>query len=137
MPLLRYRTGDLGRLLPGPCPCGSHIRRLDKVLGRINQVRTLQNGGQLALHTLDEMLFPVPGLLDFGAVLTTEKHHDKLLIHLVSIPGNERAVLRHVAERLENLQQSQGLDFGLTINSTTKIHHSKRILEDTRKENRP
>ena len=137
MPLVRYRTGDLGCLLPGTCPCGSHIRRLDKVLGRINQIRTLQNGEQLALSTLDEMLFPVPGLLDFGAVLTMEKHHDKLLIHLVVIPGNEGAVLRQVAERLANMQPKQELEFGITINSTAKIFQGKRILEDRREENRP
>ena len=28
LPLIRYRTGDEGRILPGPCPCGSVLRRL-------------------------------------------------------------------------------------------------------------
>jgi len=31
MPLIRYRTGDFSRWLPGPCPCGSVLKRLDKV----------------------------------------------------------------------------------------------------------
>jgi len=31
MPLIRYRTGDFSRLLPGPCVCGSVLKRLDKV----------------------------------------------------------------------------------------------------------
>ena len=31
MPLIRYRTGDFSRFLPGPCPCGSVLKRLDKV----------------------------------------------------------------------------------------------------------
>ncbi len=31
MPLIRYRTGDFSRLLPGACPCGSVLRRLDRV----------------------------------------------------------------------------------------------------------
>jgi phenylacetate-coenzyme A ligase PaaK-like adenylate-forming protein len=34
LPLVRYRTGDAGRMLPGPCPCGSRLRRLDAVPGR-------------------------------------------------------------------------------------------------------
>jgi len=34
MPLLRYRTGDAGRMLPAPCPCGSRLRRLGPVAGR-------------------------------------------------------------------------------------------------------
>jgi len=37
MPLLRYRTGDFGRLLPGPCACGSPLRRLGPVEGRIER----------------------------------------------------------------------------------------------------
>lgn len=35
MPLLRYRTGDMARMLPGPCPCGSPLRRLGPITGRI------------------------------------------------------------------------------------------------------
>ncbi len=134
MPLIRYRTGDWGRLLPGCCPCGSQVRRLDKVLGRINQIRILKNGTQLALSALDELLFPLPGLLDFGAVLITKDQHDKLLLHLVTIPGEENSVLCRATETLANFQTSQQLDFALTIDSTAKIYQGKRILEDKRKE---
>ena len=37
MPLLRYRTGDISRMLPGPCPCGSPLRRLGPIAGRIEK----------------------------------------------------------------------------------------------------
>ncbi len=33
-PLLRYRTRDLTRRLPEPCPCGLSLPRHDKILGR-------------------------------------------------------------------------------------------------------
>jgi phenylacetate-CoA ligase len=33
-PLIRYRTRDLTRLIPEPCPCGSPIPRHDHLLGR-------------------------------------------------------------------------------------------------------
>jgi len=35
MPLIRYRTGDAASMLPGPCRCGSPLRRLSAVTGRI------------------------------------------------------------------------------------------------------
>jgi phenylacetate-CoA ligase len=35
MPLVRYQTGDAARWLPGPCRCGSPLRRLGCVPGRI------------------------------------------------------------------------------------------------------
>lgn len=34
VPLLRYRTRDLTRLLPGACPCGLSLPRHDRILGR-------------------------------------------------------------------------------------------------------
>ncbi len=33
-PLIRYRTRDLTRLVPGDCPCGSILPRHDRILGR-------------------------------------------------------------------------------------------------------
>ena len=33
-PLIRYRTRDLTRMLPGACPCGLNMPRHDKILGR-------------------------------------------------------------------------------------------------------
>jgi phenylacetate-coenzyme A ligase PaaK-like adenylate-forming protein len=34
MPFIRYRTGDYSRFIPGPCPCGSILKRLDRVADR-------------------------------------------------------------------------------------------------------
>ena len=34
VPLIRYRTRDLTRLVPGNCPCGSVLPRHDRILGR-------------------------------------------------------------------------------------------------------
>jgi phenylacetate-coenzyme A ligase PaaK-like adenylate-forming protein len=34
MPFIRYRTGDVSRWIPGPCGCGSVLRRLDRVRER-------------------------------------------------------------------------------------------------------
>lgn len=34
MPLIRYRTGDISRFIPGPCPCGSVLPKLERVRSR-------------------------------------------------------------------------------------------------------
>lgn len=38
MPILRYRTRDLTRFLPGECSCGRHHRRIDRILGRADDM---------------------------------------------------------------------------------------------------
>jgi phenylacetate-CoA ligase len=42
MPLLRYRTRDLTRILPGECPCGRHHKRIDRMRGRSDDMIVLK-----------------------------------------------------------------------------------------------
>ena len=42
MPLLRYRTRDLTRLLPGTCPCGRTHRRIARLQGRSDDMIILK-----------------------------------------------------------------------------------------------
>ena len=42
MPLLRYRTRDLTRILPGECPCGRHHKRLARLQGRSDDMIILK-----------------------------------------------------------------------------------------------
>ena len=42
MPLLRYRTRDLTRILPGDCPCGRQHKRLDRMKGRSDDMIILK-----------------------------------------------------------------------------------------------
>ena len=37
-PLIRYRTHDLSRIVPGDCPCGSKFPRLDTIMGRTDDM---------------------------------------------------------------------------------------------------
>lgn len=57
MPLIRYRTGDYTRVIPGRCPCGSEVLRLDSVHRK--------DAAELA--ALDETLFSLPFVADFRA----------------------------------------------------------------------
>ena len=55
-PLIRYRTGDHTRIIPGKCICGSEVRRLDFVR-RIDQSKSMRE--------MDELLFQFPELVDY------------------------------------------------------------------------
>ena len=78
MPLIRYRTGDLSRFLPDPCPCGTALRLLDKVRGRLKDFTRVGESYWLSIVDLDDVLFPIPGLLDYQAVLTDGNDLDRL-----------------------------------------------------------
>jgi phenylacetate-CoA ligase len=42
MPLFRYRTRDLTRIIPGTCPCGRTHKRLDRFKGRSDDMIILK-----------------------------------------------------------------------------------------------
>jgi len=68
MPLVRYRTGDLGRMQHGPCACGGPLPLLGRVEGRRDADLAL-DGGLLSLRRLDDLLCPQPGVRGFNAGL--------------------------------------------------------------------
>ncbi len=56
MPLIRYRTGDITRILPEPCPCGSAVIRLDRVRRRSRCT---------AMEKLDDRMFQYEEVVDY------------------------------------------------------------------------
>jgi phenylacetate-CoA ligase len=38
MPVIRYRTRDLTRFIPGECACGRKHRRIDRIMGRADDM---------------------------------------------------------------------------------------------------
>jgi phenylacetate-coenzyme A ligase PaaK-like adenylate-forming protein len=71
MPLIRYRTGDIARMITTPCPCGSHLKRIGYAEGRREGAVRLGSGGVLKISELDELLFGIQGLLDYRAKVST------------------------------------------------------------------
>ena len=41
-PLIRYRTHDLSRIIPGECPCGRHFPRIDVIMGRTDDMMKIK-----------------------------------------------------------------------------------------------
>ena len=92
MPLIRYRTGDYTRILPGPCPCGSQVLRLDTVRRK--------EGAEMA--ALDEALFSLPFVADYRA----ERRDGRLILTVLTcgegeLPDLDAEILRRPV-RLED-----------------------------------
>ena len=107
-PLIRYRTGDLSRFLPGMCGCGTILKRLERVQGRVDGSVRLTGGGYISMATLDEALFAIPGLLNFTAVL----HHNspqrlEVTIHSPGIDASDfQSTVCAALERVPVLRES-------------------------------
>ena len=59
-PLIRYRTGDVTRLIPEPCPCGRTFMRMARVTGRTDDL-ILFRGQAFFPAQVEQVLFEVEG----------------------------------------------------------------------------
>lgn len=58
-PLIRYRTHDLSRIIPGECPCGSKYPRLDVIMGRTDDMMKIK-GVNVFPSQIEEILNEFP-----------------------------------------------------------------------------
>jgi phenylacetate-CoA ligase len=59
-PVIRYRTRDLTRLLPEACPCGRTLTRMQRILGRTDDMLIIK-GVNVYPSQIEEVLFDIEG----------------------------------------------------------------------------
>jgi phenylacetate-CoA ligase len=59
MPIIRYRTRDLTRFLPGPCACGRVHRRFDRIAGRADDMLIIK-GVNIYPMQVEQVLMAMP-----------------------------------------------------------------------------
>jgi phenylacetate-CoA ligase len=93
MPVVRYRTRDLTRLLPGTA---RSMRRIEKITGRSDDM-VIVRGVNLFPTQVEELLLRVPGLAPhYQLVLSRPQRLDELTVRVESRPdcsATERAAL--------------------------------------------
>jgi phenylacetate-CoA ligase len=79
MPLLRYRTHDISRLIPEPCPCGAtSLLRIGQVKKRMENIAIVGGGDEMHPVLFDDVLFEIPGLVDYQVIVTRDEGKDRL-----------------------------------------------------------
>ncbi len=73
LPLLRYRTGDITRLNPEPCPCGRTLARMEKVSGRTDDMLIVR-GVNVFPSQIESVLLQVEGVQPHYVILVDRTH---------------------------------------------------------------
>jgi phenylacetate-CoA ligase len=106
-PLIRYRTRDLTRLIPGDCPCGVRLPRHERLLGRSDDMFIIKGvniyPGQIA-SVLEE----------FKGVSS------EYMIHLTRKDGRDRMLVR--IERGRNSSPEYDQNLSLAISEEMRKH---------------
>ncbi len=82
MPLLRYRTRDLTRIIPGSCPCGRHHRRIDRIQGRADDMFIIK-GVNIFPIQVEQVLMSIPEVgSNYRIILRREKNVDDMVVQV-------------------------------------------------------
>ncbi|OAT82915.1 phenylacetate--CoA ligase family protein [Desulfotomaculum copahuensis] len=86
MPLLRYRTRDISRLISAACPCGSPYPLMERVLGRTDD-RIKIKGVNIYPGQIEDVLKMVAGACsEYQIVLTRKEAKDYMLLKVEGLP---------------------------------------------------
>ena len=104
MPLIRYRTGDISRIINQPCPCGSSLRRLDRIRLRNNSQIKLDEGNSFTLAELDEVLLAVTGVINFQATIERSQTATTLRVTVTTVGEPDKRTEQSCLEALNKLE---------------------------------
>ena len=82
MPILRYRTHDLTRIIVGDCPCGRTHRRIDRIKGRTDDMFIIKGVNVFPMQ-IEKILVQFPGLgSNYLITLDTEDDNDIMTVQV-------------------------------------------------------
>jgi len=72
IPLIRYRTRDISRIVPGDCACGRTTRRLERITGRSDDMLIIR-GVNVYPTQIEQILLEIPEVAPHYQIVLTKK----------------------------------------------------------------
>ena len=83
MPIVRYRTGDIAFFSTAPCACGTFLKTMNRVQGRLNNKICIRGNRFIYMTELDEIILSFREVMDYKAYMSAD---DSLFIEV--LPDN-------------------------------------------------
>jgi phenylacetate-CoA ligase len=98
-PLLRFRTHDLSRIVPGECKCGCKYPRLDIIKGRSDDMFKI-HGVNMFPALVEEMLAKVDGATSEYRVTLAHEDDKNKDVFLLTVEGEGRVSFENMAKEI-------------------------------------
>jgi phenylacetate-CoA ligase len=124
MPVIRYCTRDLTRLLPGTART---MRRMEKITGRSDDMMIVR-GVNVFPSQIEELILKVPGLAPhYQIVLTREARMDEMEVLVEPAPNSARAEDRQksTAELARRVKDLIGVTAKITVTDPGAVERSQ------------
>ena len=128
MPILRYRTHDICRILTREtCACGRTSLRIDRITGRTDDMLIVK-GVNFYPRQVEQALMEIPGVKDEFQIILEERHGiTDVTVNVEAEPGvTGHTVAKHLKERLGFLPKGEVFPIGALPRSEGK---AKRVIK--------
>ena len=136
-PMIRYRTRDLTRFIPGPCACGRTMRRMQRVMGRSDDMLIIKGVNVFPMQ-IEKVLFEVEGIEPHYQIIVDRENHTDRITVLVevmeSIFFDEMKKQRMVIDRIKSrLASALGLQVEVKLVEEKTLERyegkAKRVID--------
>ena len=115
-PVLRFRTGDLTRFLPGQCPCGRTLRRIDRIMGRTDDMIIIR-GLKIFPSQIEAILYEIEGKQpNYQIILERQSGIDSITILLEVTEDIFSDVMKEQSQLINIIKDRLSSEFGLSFN---------------------
>lgn len=136
LPIIRYRTRDLTRLLPGTA---RSMRRMEKITGRSDDMIILR-GVNVFPTQIEEQVLTVDGLAPYYQIeLSKDGHMDAMRVHVESLPGaaDGEAQAVQAATLSHRIKEVVGVTAKITVADPGTVERSegkaRRVIDNRSK----
>lgn len=105
-PLIRFRTHDISRIIPGECPCGRKHPRLDIIKGRSDDMFKV-HGVNMFPSQVEELLALVDGVPSEYTINIAHDEPANKDIMLVTVEAEGRVDFEHTGRQIRDLFKSR------------------------------
>jgi len=117
MPVIRYRTRDITRIIPGECRCGRAHKRLDRIQGRSDDMFIIK-GVNIFPMQVERVLMNIPEVGNCYVIILERQHDVDDMI--VRVEVNEKMFVEDM-RHLQRLQQKITRDLRGELQITPRV----------------
>jgi phenylacetate-CoA ligase len=125
IPVVRYRTRDISRIIPGECACGRTMRRMERVTGRSDDMLIIR-GVNVYPSQIEQVLLGIPMVAPhYQVVLTKRGSMDHVEVHVEVAPEFSFDEVREL-EALQRRVKGE-IESALAVSIAVKLVEPKSI----------
>ncbi len=114
-PMIRYRTRDLTRFIPGTCACGRTMKRMQRVMGRSDDMLIIKGVNVFPMQ-IEKVLFEVEGTEPhYQIIVDRENHADKITVKVEVVESMFFDEMKKQRQVIDTIKSRLASELGVSV----------------------